>query len=117
VYRHFATLINNGTMKPGEKLPTVLEIAKLWHISYATATRSVALLRDDLYVRTTSRGTFVHLSEPDRLYQLLCDVLNQLEGAKQDPTAWHNNGESAIVGVGGSVQWNPEAERWIRQPV
>lgn len=111
VYRHYAALIDNGTMQPGDRLPTHADISRLWNISHATATKAVSALRDDLYVRTTTVGTFVHLPKHQRLYRRLCDILNELEAMGQ-AVQFEDGGVPCIVGHDGGVCWNPEAGRW-----
>lgn len=113
VYEHFAALIDNGTMKPGDRLPTRPEIEKVWNVSHATATKAVCALRDDLYVRTNTSGTFVHLPHHDRVYQQLCNLLNVLEENGQDPHVMVSDGGIPVIhGRDGSVCWNPETEQW-----
>lgn len=101
-------------MKPDEQLPTIKELTTLWDISYATATKTITALRDDLYVRTTSTGTYVYLARHERLYRQLCDVLNALEDLQQDPHVSSRDGVPDIYGKNGRVRWNPEAERWVQ---
>jgi DNA-binding transcriptional regulator YhcF (GntR family) len=52
--------IQNGTLQPGERLPTVRAMAAEWGVNRVTASKAVVLLRDEGLVVTAGRnGTMV----------------------------------------------------------
>jgi GntR family transcriptional regulator len=57
---HYAGLIAAGQLQPGDRLPTMAEIAGEWGVSHQTAVRAVEWLRSARLVTTTPReGSFV----------------------------------------------------------
>ncbi|SDY69092.1 regulatory protein, gntR family [Micromonospora pattaloongensis] len=55
-----ATRINAGEYKPGTKLPSYTKLAELYSVSFSTAARAVALLRDrGVVIGSPGRGVFV----------------------------------------------------------
>ncbi|MFE0071412.1 GntR family transcriptional regulator [Nonomuraea sp. NPDC059023] len=63
-YRHIAAEIRarivNGRLRPGDRVPSIREIAQRWGVAVATATRVMATLRDDGLVETrVGAGTVV----------------------------------------------------------
>lgn len=55
-----AARIRAGEYKPGDQIPTYPQIQDLYNVSYATAARAVALLRDrGLVIGAPGRGVFV----------------------------------------------------------
>ncbi|MDG4829480.1 GntR family transcriptional regulator [Solwaraspora sp. WMMD1047] len=58
--RDRAARIRSGEHQPGERLPSYKGISELYSVSFSTAARSVALLRDrGLVVGAPGRGVFV----------------------------------------------------------
>lgn len=52
--------IKSGEYKPGEKLPSYTQLSELYSVSFSTAARAVALLRDrGLVVGAPGRGVYV----------------------------------------------------------
>ncbi|MFI6390765.1 GntR family transcriptional regulator [Nonomuraea sp. NPDC050540] len=63
-YRHIAAEIRarivDGRLRPGERVPSIREIARRWGVAVATATRVMATLRDEGLVETkVGAGTVV----------------------------------------------------------
>lgn len=112
VYNHYAQLIDGGQLQPDDRLPTSHELEQEWNISHATATKVIRLLRDNDYVYTSTQGTFVLLTQHDRLLKRLQDTLNALEAARQDIQLEVGKNGSCIMGRDGGVCWNSETEMW-----
>lgn len=52
--------IRSGEFKPGEKLPTYLQLAEQFGVGYTTMAKAIAILRDrGLLVGAPPKGTFV----------------------------------------------------------
>jgi GntR family transcriptional regulator len=52
--------INSGEYQPGEKLPSYAQLSELYSVSFSTAARAVALLRErGLVVGAPGRGVYV----------------------------------------------------------
>jgi GntR family transcriptional regulator len=52
--------IRSGEYQPGAKLPSYSQLAELYSVSFSTAARAIALLRDrGLVVGAPGRGVFV----------------------------------------------------------
>lgn len=52
--------IKSGEYSPGDKLPSYTQLAELYSVSFSTAARAVALLRDrGLVIGAPGRGVFV----------------------------------------------------------
>ncbi|WP_422771267.1 winged helix-turn-helix domain-containing protein [Plantactinospora sp. WMMC1484] len=57
--------IRAGEYEPGAKLPSYTQLADLYSVSFSTAARAVALLRDrGVVVGAPGRGVFVKDSDP-----------------------------------------------------
>ncbi|MGW9558222.1 GntR family transcriptional regulator [Nocardiopsis sp. NPDC055551] len=56
---HYRELIATGSLPPGDRLPTVIQMATAWRVSPGTAHKAVRLLRGEGLVRTTRQGTTV----------------------------------------------------------
>lgn len=55
-----ASRITSGEYEPGAKLPSYSQLADLYSVSFSTAARAVALLRDrGVVVGAPGRGVFV----------------------------------------------------------
>lgn len=75
IVERFRTEIQNGVRKPGDRLPSIKEIARDADVATATAAKAVRQLQREGYVRTSSQGTFVDLGNrlttgSDRLQML-----------------------------------------------
>lgn len=75
IAEHFRLAIKDGALTDGTKLPSIKDIANDWGVATATATKALAQLRAEGYLRSTSQGTFVSLATklttgPDRLRML-----------------------------------------------
>ncbi|WFE32059.1 GntR family transcriptional regulator [Micromonospora sp. WMMD975] len=58
--------IRSGDLQPGDRLPSIRQIADRWGIAIATATRVLATLRDDGLVETRVGSGTVVAASPDR---------------------------------------------------
>ncbi|WP_280254729.1 GntR family transcriptional regulator [Nocardia wallacei] len=72
---HFRTLIKNGELAEGARLPTVAELATGWGVAAGTAAKAITQLRTEGYVTSSNQGTFVSIAHkqttgPDRLQML-----------------------------------------------
>jgi GntR family transcriptional regulator len=56
---HYRTLIRSGQLAPGEKLPSITDIASEWQVARSTAAQAVNRLQVEHAVHTSSQGTFV----------------------------------------------------------
>jgi len=56
---HYRDLITTGDLQPGDRLPTVTEMASTWTVSPGTAHRAVRALRAEGLVNITRQGTTV----------------------------------------------------------
>jgi GntR family transcriptional regulator len=56
---HYRALIRNGQLAPGEKLPSISEIASEWGVARATASQAINRLQVEHAVHTSTQGTFV----------------------------------------------------------
>lgn len=67
VLAHFRERILDGSLPPGARLPTELELAKQYAISRGTVRQAMgALVSEGLLDRVQGRGTFVRQAPPDR---------------------------------------------------
>lgn len=60
---HYRELIATGNLQPGDRLPTVIQMAAAWKVSPGTAHKAVRRLRSEGLVRTTRQGTTVQGEE------------------------------------------------------
>jgi GntR family transcriptional regulator len=56
---HYRRLILDGELTGGEKLPPLRELAQHWEVAGATASKALAHLQVEGFLRTSPRGTFV----------------------------------------------------------
>lgn len=56
---HYRSQIQTGKLAPGDRLPSVTEIAEEWGVSRATASNAIARLKTEEMVDTSPQGTFV----------------------------------------------------------
>jgi DNA-binding GntR family transcriptional regulator len=68
IAEHLRRQIDSGELRPGDRLPSIREIASTWQVAKATADRAVAALRTEGLVRALpgSGGTLVTRGEQDR---------------------------------------------------
>ena len=60
IAEHFRAQIRNGTMSPGERMPTIRNVMAHWGVSNATAVRAYKTLKEEGLTRaTTGSGTVV----------------------------------------------------------
>jgi DNA-binding transcriptional regulator YhcF (GntR family) len=65
IAEHYQARIRALSLKPGDPMPSIPEIAKEWRVATSTAGRAVALLRDEGWVNTAhGRTTYVSPSPP-----------------------------------------------------
>jgi DNA-binding GntR family transcriptional regulator len=112
VYEHFADLIDSGQMLPGDRVPTSKAMAERWNISHATAAKVLQNLRDQGYITTTTRGSFVRGGSASRLLFRLCDVLNEMEAAGQAPRVKVSKHGAFVIARDGGVHWNETRQQW-----
>lgn len=112
VYDYYASLIDSGKLKPGDRLPTYPQLEEQHGVSHATALAAIRALKADRYVRTSTAGMSVDLAGNARLYQALCDALNALEDADQQLQVEEFAGLACIAGRDGGACWNPTTQRW-----
>ncbi len=61
IYEHYANAIIGSELKPGEKLPTELEIAEQFDVSRITVRKAMKMLTDNgLITRISGKGTFIN---------------------------------------------------------
>jgi GntR family transcriptional regulator len=56
---HYRSQIQTGALSPGDRLPSVSEIATEWNVSRATAANAVGRLKVERLVDTSPQGTYV----------------------------------------------------------
>jgi len=56
---HYRDAILSGELNPGDRLPSITDLAEQWHVARATASSAVSRLQVEQAVYTTPRGTFV----------------------------------------------------------
>ncbi|GAA1455473.1 winged helix-turn-helix domain-containing protein [Nocardiopsis tropica] len=56
---HYRELIEAGGLQPGDRLPTITEMATAWRVSPGTAHKAIRRLRGEGLVHTTRQGTTV----------------------------------------------------------
>jgi len=85
IREHVRTMIVQGKLAPGVKLPSTQQLAKKWSVPAATVQTALAhLVKEGLLVRIRKRGTFV-LDRNRRLERI---------GAYYDTSVWRNDGGS-----------------------
>jgi DNA-binding transcriptional regulator YhcF (GntR family) len=62
VYRqigdYYAALIRSGAIRPGDKLPSVAEVCRIWRVASRTAEQAMSVLKEGDLVETSPKGTF-----------------------------------------------------------
>jgi GntR family transcriptional regulator len=56
---HYRDAILSGELNPGDRLPSITEIADQWHVARATAANAIGRLQVERAVYTSPQGTFV----------------------------------------------------------
>lgn len=60
LYREILTQIQDGTYKPGDKIPTELQLSEMYDISRVTVRQTLARLVDEqILIKKAGKGTFV----------------------------------------------------------
>ncbi len=60
IVEEIASKIKSGELKPGDKLPSTSELAKIYDVSTGTVYRALSLLHDrELIIGQPGRGTYV----------------------------------------------------------
>lgn len=112
VRNHYARLIDEGSLTPGDRLPSLEAVGKTHGISHATASKVYSILREEGYISTTPRGTFVARTGDERLYKRLQDALNALEQNARSVQLEVGELGSCIVGPDGAVYWDSTSRTW-----
>lgn len=60
---HYRTAILDGTIKEGERLPSIAALAEEWGVAAATAAKAVSGLQVEGYVYTSTQGTYATLGK------------------------------------------------------
>lgn len=56
ISQHYRNLIGDGTLRDGERLPSVRELAEQWQVAHATAAKVMTTLRSEGLVSTSTGG-------------------------------------------------------------
>lgn len=60
LYREILTQIQDGTYKPGDKIPTELQLSEMYDISRVTVRQTLArLVEEQILIKKAGKGTFV----------------------------------------------------------
>ena len=59
IANHYRDAILAGELSPGDRLPSIAEIAEEWHVARATAANAISRLQVEKAVYTSTQGTFV----------------------------------------------------------
>jgi GntR family transcriptional regulator len=59
IANHYRDAILTGELSPGDRLPSINDIADQWHVSRETAAKAISRLQVERAVYSTPRGTFV----------------------------------------------------------
>ncbi|WP_157474270.1 GntR family transcriptional regulator [Parafrankia sp. EUN1f] len=102
---HFRKEIELGNLSPGQKLPTIRDIAKDWGVSRPTADKAIAILQMENLVRTAGRGGTTVCGNEDRVDSaLLVEVDEDLEiSSTEIITASESVARQLNVAAGGSI--------------
>lgn len=65
IANHYRDAILAGELAPGERLPSINDLAEQWHVARETASKAISRLQVERAVYSTPRGTFV--SSDDRV--------------------------------------------------
>lgn len=59
IANHYRDAILSGELAPGDRLPSISELAEQWHVARATAANAISRLQVEKAVYTSPQGTFV----------------------------------------------------------
>ena len=59
IANHYRRAILAGELSPGDRLPSINDLAKQWHIARETASKAISRLQVEQAVYSTPNGTFV----------------------------------------------------------
>jgi GntR family transcriptional regulator len=59
IANHYRDAILSGELAPGDRLPSINDIADQWHVARETASKAISRLQVERAVYSTPRGTFV----------------------------------------------------------
>jgi len=65
IANYYRDAINRGELGPGDRLPSIADLAEQWHVAKATAATAISRLQVERAVYTSPMGTFV--SSDDRV--------------------------------------------------
>ena len=95
IANHYRDAINRGELKPGDRLPSIIDLADEWHVARATAASAISRLQVEKAVYTTPQGTFV--SSDDRIAETPGDRIRILHRTRAVP------GETVTLNAAGVV--------------
>ena len=77
IQNQIKTQILNGTLAPGEGLPSIRNLAKELKVSIITSKRAYEELEKEGFVETvTGKGTFVAKQNTERMKEIMLIILN-----------------------------------------
>ena len=88
IYNDFLEKINSGSLKPGERLPSEMELCSLYNVSRITSKRALELLADQGYIfRSPGKGSFVssNLQQSDNKNSFLKETIGFILPDFADP--------------------------------
>ncbi len=135
IYEDFYKKINDGLLRPGDKLPTEEEIAKEYSVSRPTVTKAMARLQDaKMIIRKRGAGTFVTVQESripagkstyfgllipmlgvTEIFEPICARIAQLSVTYDFHVLWDNS--SAHTGRTVAEDLEQACERYIKNKV
>ena len=59
IANHYRNAILTGELSPGDRLPSINDLASQWHVARETAAKAISRLQVERAVYSTPRGTFV----------------------------------------------------------
>ena len=59
IANHYRDAILAGELRPGDRLPSINDLAKEWHVARETASKAISRLQVERAVYSTPKGTFV----------------------------------------------------------
>lgn len=101
--------IDMGALRPGDRLPTVREVAERWNISHATATKVMRELCREGYAHVAGNATYVR----DRGQAELTVMRLRWGGRPRASLGDDGPGHVAFVGPGQGPGWNKVTEAGV----
>jgi GntR family transcriptional regulator len=92
---HYRNAILTGELSPGDRLPSITDIAEQWHVARATAANAISRLQVEKAVYTTPQGTFV--SSDDHITRTPGDRIRTRIRARTVPGETVRLNEASIV--------------------